>query len=114
MPPLIKLSRDFLVIDVQLTRQQVINDLLTIKVGQQTSRITRLNIITARRFLASKNQFQLVILEFGCLGHRMASFGSIQHYTYVGQIKVNHNWVMCQMSVKLPAMFDQNPPHTLD
>ena len=21
---------------------------------------------------------------------------------------------MCQMSMKLPAMFDQNPPHTLD
>ena len=36
------------------------NDLLTIiKVGQQRSRMIRLNIITARRFLASKNQFQL-------------------------------------------------------
>ena len=80
MPPLKKLSRDFLVIDVQLIRQQVMNDLLTIiKVGQQRSRMTRLNIITARRFLASKNQFQLVILEFSCLGHRIASFGSIQH-----------------------------------
>ena len=34
------------------------NDLLTIiKVGQQKSRMIRLNIITARRFLASKNQF---------------------------------------------------------
>ena len=21
---------------------------------------------------------------------------------------------MCQMSMKLPAMFDQNPPHTID
>ena len=27
--------------------------------GQQRSRMIRLNIITARRFLASKNQFQL-------------------------------------------------------
>ena len=36
MPPLKKLSRDFLVTDVQLIRQQVTNDLLTIiKVGQQ-------------------------------------------------------------------------------
>ena len=51
-----KLSRDSLVTDVQLIRQQVMNDLLTIiKVGQQRSRITRLIIITARRFLASKN-----------------------------------------------------------
>ena len=80
MPPLKKLSRDFLVTDVQLIRQQVMNDLLTIiKVGQQRSRMTRLIIITARRFLASKNQFQFAILEFGCLGHRIASFSSIQH-----------------------------------
>ena len=28
-------------------------------------------IVTARRFLASKNQFQLEILEFGYLGHRI-------------------------------------------
>ena len=56
------------------------NDLLTIiKVGQQRSTITRLIIITARRFLASKNQFQLPIPEFGYLGHRIASFSSIQH-----------------------------------
>ena len=80
MPPLKKFSRDFLVIDVQLILQQVMNDLLTIiKVGQQRSRMTRLNIITARRLLASKNQFQLVIPEFGCLSHRITSFGSIQH-----------------------------------
>ena len=26
----------------------------------------------------------------------------------------NNNRVMCQMSMKLPAMFDQNPPHTFD
>ena len=45
---------------MQLICQQVMNDLLTIiKVGQQRSRMIRLNIITARRFLASKNQFQL-------------------------------------------------------
>ena len=55
------------------------NDLLTIiKVGQQKSRMTRLIIITAR-FLASKNQFQLTILEHGYLGHRKASFSSTQH-----------------------------------
>ena len=60
--------------------------------------------------MASKNQFQLAILEFG---HQIASFSSTQH-THVGQIKVNHNKVMCQMSMKLHAMFDQNPPHTFD
>ena len=27
---------------------------------------------------------------------------------------VNNNWVICQMSMKLPAMFDQNPSHTFD
>ena len=60
IPPVKKLSRDSLVNDVQLICQQVMNDQLTIiKVGQQRSRITRLNIITARRFLARKNQFQL-------------------------------------------------------
>ena len=32
--------------------------------------MTRLVIITAARFLASKNQIQLVILEFGDLGHQ--------------------------------------------
>ena len=41
-----------------------------IEVGQQTSRMTRLITITARRFLASKSQFQLAILEVGYLGHR--------------------------------------------
>ena len=35
-------------------------------------------------------------------------------YANVGQLKVNNNRVMCQMSMKLPAMFDQNPPHTFD
>ena len=59
MPPLKKLSKDSLVTDVQLICQQVMNDIFTIiKVGQQGSRMTRLNIIDARRFLASKNQFQ--------------------------------------------------------
>ena len=80
MPPLKKLSRDSIVKDMQLICQQDMIDLLTIiKVGQHRSRMTRLIIITARRFLASKNQFQLPILEFGYLGHRMASFSSIQH-----------------------------------
>ena len=84
MPPLKKLSRDSPVDDVQLICQQVMNDLLTIiKVGQHRSRMTRLIIITAVKFLACKNQFHLPILEFGYLGHRIAS--------YVGQIKVNHN-----------------------
>ena len=88
-----KMSRDSLVTDVQLISQQVMNDLLTIiKVGQQRSRMTRLIIITARRFLASKNQFQLAILEFDYLGHQIGSFSPAQHtYNYVGQIKVNHN-----------------------
>ena len=32
-------------------------------------------IITAVRFLACKNKIQLVILEFGDLGHHTGSFG---------------------------------------
>ena len=43
------------------------------EVGQQKSRMTRLIIITAVRFLAGKNQIQLVILEFGDLGHQTVS-----------------------------------------
>ena len=39
------------------------------EVGQQRSRMIRLIIITAVRFLTSENQFQLVILEFGDIGH---------------------------------------------
>ena len=54
--------------------------------------MTRLFIITAVKFLACKNQIQLVILEFGDLGHQTGSFGPM----------------------KLPAMFDQNPTHTFD
>ena len=51
------------------------NDLFTLTVvGQQRSRMTRLIITTAQRFLASKNQFQLAILEFGDLGHQIGSF----------------------------------------
>ena len=47
------------------------NDLLTItEVGQQ--------IFTAVRFLASKNQIQLVILEFCDLGHQTGSFSPTQ------------------------------------
>ena len=70
MPPLKKMGRDSLVTDVHLTCQQVMNDLLMIiKVGQERSIMTRLNIITDRRFLASENQFQLAMLEFGYLGH---------------------------------------------
>ena len=79
MLPLKKSSRDSLVNDVQLICQQVMNDpLMIINVGQQRSRMTRLIIITARRFQASKNQFQLPILKFGYIGHRIASFSSIQ------------------------------------
>ena len=39
---------------------------------------------------------------------------ALYSYANVGQLKVNNNKVMCQMSMKLLAMFDQNPPHTLD
>ena len=72
--------------------------------------MTRLIIITAVRFLACKNQIQLVILKFGDLGHQTESFGPIN----AGQLKVNNYRVVCQMSMKLPAMFDQNPHHTFD
>ena len=55
------------------------NDLITItEVGQQRSQITRLIIIAAVKFLACKNQIQLVILEFGDLGHQTGSFGPMQ------------------------------------
>ena len=57
------------------------NDLVTIaEVGKQRSWITRLIIITTVRFLARKNQIQLVILEFGDLhvGHQTGRFGPIQ------------------------------------
>ena len=70
--------------------------------------MTRLIIITVVRFLACKNQIQLVIL----VPNR--KFWPYIVYTNVGQLKVNNNRVMCQMSMKLPAMFDQNPPHTFD
>ena len=51
------------------------NDLITItEVGQQRSGMTRLIV----KFLACKNQIQLVILEFGDLGHQTGSFGPIQ------------------------------------
>ena len=55
------------------------NDLITIaEVGQQRSLMSRLIIITAVKFLACRNQIQLVILEFGDLGHQTGSFGPIQ------------------------------------
>ena len=73
--------------------------------------MTRLIIITAVRFLASKNQIQLVILEDGDFSHQTGSFTV---YANVGQTKVNNNRIMCQMSIKLPGMFDQNPSHTFD
>ena len=76
--------------------------------------MTRLIIITAVRFLACKNQIQLVILEFGDLGHQTGSFGPGTVYTNVGQLKINNNRVMHQKCMKLPVMFDQNPPHTFD
>ena len=40
--------------------------------------MTRLIIITAARFLASKNQIQLVIVESGDLGHQTESFSPTQ------------------------------------
>ena len=75
--------------------------------------MTRLIIITAVQFLACKNQIQLVILEFGDSGHQ-TGFWPYTVYANVGQLKVNNNRVLCQMSMKLPAMFDQNSPHTFD
>ena len=40
--------------------------------------MTRLSIITAVKFLACRNQIQLVILEFGDLGHQTGNFGPLQ------------------------------------
>ena len=39
---------------------------------------------------------------------------ALYSYANVSQLKVNNNRVMCQMSIKLPARFDQNLPHTKD
>ena len=75
--------------------------------------MTRLIIITAVRFLACKNQIQPEILEFGDIGHQTGSL-ALYSLCKCRSIKVNNNRVMCQMSMKLPAMFDQNPPHTFD
>ena len=61
------------------------NDLLTItEVGQQRSRMTRLIIIIAGSFLASKNQIQLVIMELGDLGHRIGSLSPTQYTQMYG------------------------------
>ena len=53
--------------------------------------MTRLIIITAARFLACKNQIQLVILGFGDLGHQNRKFWPYTVYANVGQLKVNNN-----------------------
>ena len=54
-----------------------------------------------------------IFLEFGDLDHQTGSFSPTQFMIEdVGQLKVNNNRIMYQMSIKLPAMFDQNPPHT--
>ena len=47
--------------------------------------------------------------------YQIGSF-SLTQFTQnnVDQLKVSNNRVMCQMSVKLPAVFDQNPPQTFD
>ena len=62
--------------------------------------------------LACKNQIQIAILEFGDLGQQEVWPYTV--YANVGQLKISNNRVMCQMSMKLPAMFRQNPPHTFD
>ena len=41
--------------------------------------MTRVVIIIAERFLASKNQIILVILEFGDIGHRKGTFSHTQY-----------------------------------
>ena len=61
--------------------QHVMNDLPTVtEVGQQWSRMTRIIIVTAGRFLASKNQIQLAVLEFSDLVHQTGSF-SLTRFT---------------------------------
>ena len=63
---------------------------------------------------ASKNQIRLVIFEFGDIGHGIGSFSHTQYYASEGQLKVNNNGLMCQMSMKLPAMLEQNSPLNFD
>ena len=54
-------------------------------------------------------------LEPSDLGHRIGSFSTIQTvYAKVGQLKVNNNQVMCNLSIKVSDTFDQNPPCTFD
>ena len=52
--------------------------------------MTRLIIITAVKFLACRNQIQLVILEFGDLGHQTGNFGPIQ-FTQIRSHRPNLN-----------------------
>ena len=75
--------------------------------------MNRFIIITAVSFLACKNQIQLVILEFGDLGHPTEVL-ALYSLCKCRSIKVNNNRVICQMSMKLLAMLDQNPPHIFD
>ena len=65
--------------------------------------MTRLIIITAKRILSSKNQIQLAILKFGDLGHQIGSFSN----TYSSDR-------YRPMSMKIFAMFGQNPSNTFD
>ena len=58
---------------------------------------------------------QLIILELSDLVHRIGSFSTTVHvYAEVGQLKVNNNQVMCNLSMKISDTFDQNPPCTFD
>ena len=56
--------------------------------------MTRLIIITAVRFLACKNQIQLVILEYGDLGHQTGSFGPIEGSHLTSQVQGSQHAAM--------------------
>ena len=78
--------------------------------------MTRLIIITARMFLASKNQFQLAILEFGYLAHQIGVLALNRIHNSLcrsnkGQPKLGH---VPKCLCELPAMFGQNLPYTFD
>ena len=62
--------------------------------GHESSRVIRFIIFTAQRFLASRNQIELLLLELADLvGTKIGRFSPTQ-YIKVCQLKVNNNWVM--------------------
>ena len=86
------------------------NDLITItEVGQQMN--DQINYHHCCKVSGMLKPYSTCNLEFRSPNRK---FWSYTIYENIGQLKVNNNRVMWQISMKLPAMFDQNHPHTFD